>query len=74
MRKLEGKKFSNLDDFKNKVLFIWNKFPKKYCEKFVSKFDDAIDLLVKICGRIKSKTHSSYGPYNLSEPFCSEEI
>ena len=38
LRKLEGTKFDNIDNFK-KVLFIWNRIPKEYCEKIINKFE-----------------------------------
>ena len=65
LRKLEGIKFDNLESLKQKVLYIWNRIPKEYCEKIINKFDEDIELLIKNGGIYKNKNKSAYNPYGL---------
>jgi len=74
LRKLEGKKFNNLEDLKKEVLFIWNRIPISFCEKIIDKFNDDIHLLSKSGGIIKSKSHSSYKNYKLVAPLYSDNM
>ena len=74
LRKLEGKKFQNLEDLKKEVLFIWNRIPISFCEKIIGKFNDDIKLLRKTGGIIRSKPHSSYKNYKLVSPLYSDDL
>ena len=74
LRKLEGIKFDNIDNFKKKVLFIWNRIPKEYCEKIINKFDEDILLLAKNGGHIKTKIKSSYKPYKLESQIYEDHF
>jgi hypothetical protein len=73
LRKLEGIKFNDLDAFKKKVLYIWNRVPKSYCKKIIEKFDEDINSLVNK-GKITNKPKSSYGPFKLCKPQYTDEI
>ena len=73
MRRLEGITFNDIESLKKKVLFIWNRIPKSFCEKIINKFDNDINLLAKN-GKIVKKSKSSYGPYKLEKPRYPDEI
>ena len=73
LRKLEGSKFSDLESFKKKVLYIWNRIPQSYCEKIIEKFNEDINSLNNK-GKIIQKSKSSYGPYKLGKPRYPDEI
>ena len=74
LRKLEGKKFLNLEELKKEVLFIWNRIPVSFCQKIIEKFNSDINSLSKAGGIIKSKAHSSYKNYKLASPLYSDDI
>ena len=73
MRRLEGITFNDIETLKKRVLFVWNRIPKSFCEKIINKFDKDIISLAKN-GKIIKKSKSSYGPYKLSKPKYSDEI
>lgn len=68
MKKLEGLNFDDLEAFKRKVLYIWNRIPPSYCEKIIEKFNEDIQSVKKNGKFIKNRPKSSYKPYNLAKP------
>lgn len=74
MRKLEGKKFKDLEQLKNDVLYIWNRIPKKYCAKIVEKFNKDIIYLSKSGGHLKNISNSSYNNYKLANSSYPDKI
>ena len=74
LRKLEGKRFLNLEELKKEVLFIWNRIPVSFCQKIIEKFNSDINSLSKTGGIIKGKAHSSYKNYKLASPLYSDDI
>ena len=32
-KNLEGHKFKNFEDLKNKIIFIWNRIPPDFCQR-----------------------------------------
>ena len=58
--KLEGYTFKNMDDFKKKIVYEWNRVPEEYCHRIFDKFDEDIRQIYKY-GRVKEKNHVSKG-------------
>ena len=55
-QKLEGYKFKNLHDLKQKIIFYWNRIPKDYCKRICDKFINDIKQIYKT-GKIKEKNN-----------------
>ena len=58
--KLEGYNFKNMDDFRKKIVYEWNRVPSDYCQRICDKFIDDIKQIYQF-GRIKEKQHVSKG-------------
>ena len=58
--KLEGYTFKNMDDFKKKIVYEWNRVPEEYCHRIFDKFIEDIKQIYKF-GRVKEKHHVSKG-------------
>ena len=58
--KLEGYTFKNMDDFKKKIVYEWNRVPEEYCHRIFDKFNEDIRQIYKF-GRVKEKHHISKG-------------
>ena len=58
--KLEGYTFKNMDDFKKKIVYEWNRVPEEYCHRIFDKFNEDIRQIYKF-GRVKEKNHVSKG-------------
>jgi len=58
--KLEGYTFKNMEDFRKKIVYEWNRVPVEYCQRICRKFWDDIQQIYKF-GRIKEKHHMSKG-------------
>ena len=55
-QKLEGYKFKNLHDLKQKIIFYWNRIPQDYCKRICDKFINDIKQIYKT-GKIKEKNN-----------------
>ena len=75
LRKLEGKKFNDLEDLKKAVLYTWNRVPIDYCKKIMEKFDNDIESLIKNGGNfVKNRSKSSYKSYKLGPNNYQDKI
>ena len=71
--KLEGYTFKNMDDFKKKIVYEWNRVPVEYCQRICKKFIDDIQQIYKF-GRIKEKHHMSKGLIFKQKGVYTDEI
>ena len=49
------KKCTLLNELRNTIIDIWNKFPNELCEKIISEFDEKIEICKKENGHIINK-------------------
>ena len=71
--KLEGYTFKNMDDFKKKIVYEWNRVPEEYCHRIFDKFNEDIRQIYKF-GRVKEKHHISKGLVFKKKGIYKDEI
>ena len=54
-QELSKRKNSNLNELRNNILDIWNRFPKELCLKIISEFDEKVKICQKEGGKILNK-------------------
>ena len=46
-QELSKRKYSSLDELRNNLIDIWNRFPNELCKKMVAEFDEKINIYKK---------------------------
>ena len=54
-QELSKRKNSNLNELRNNILDIWNRFPKELCSKIISEFDEKVKICQKEGCKILNK-------------------